>query len=435
MTTLHDASTGDFAAELVAGGVRKGASAAQATTAKKRHFEMQFDNRGLDLVRSTEDETSAITVFRDGKRGSAVLNGRDPEAVDAALTNALAAANAGMKDDANNVAEAPSLGATRYGPESPDRAKMATSIDAFLKRIARDYPLVRTRDCSQVFDDVETGFANSRGVRQNERRSTYSFGAMFMAKNGRRSTSINFTGATSFSPFEDLLNVGGVARLMDETTRSLEPRPVPEKFEGDVIITPECLSGLMHVIFGALSGQALYTGTTPFASKKGEAIASPLLSIANRPHDPSAPGGKGFDDYGVPTQNIDVIERGVLKQFLVDHFFSKKLDVPQTAGASHVVVANGETPLSEMIGRTKRGILFSRFSGGNPNSNLDFSGIAKNSFYIENGEIKYALEETMVSGNFQELLKNIHAVSKESVDFGSGVYPFLAASGVTVSSK
>ena len=41
----------------------------------------------------------------------------------------------------------------------------------------------------------------------------------------------------------------------------------------------------------------------------------------------------------------------------------------------------------------------------------------------------------MVSGNFQELLKNIHAVSQESVDFGWARYPFLAASGVTVSSK
>jgi PmbA protein len=54
--------------------------------------------------------------------------------------------------------------------------------------------------------------------------------------------------------------------------------------------------------------------------------------------------------------------------------------------------------------------LFSRFSGGAPNNNLDFSGIAKNSFYIEDGKIRHALDETMVSDNFRELLQNVHAV-------------------------
>ncbi len=46
-----------------------------------------------------------------------------------------------------------------------------------------------------------------------------------------------------------------------------------------------------------------------------------------------------------------------------------------------------------------------------------------------------ALDETMVSGNFQELLRNIHAVSRERINFGDSSYPFVAASGVTISSK
>ena len=41
----------------------------------------------------------------------------------------------------------------------------------------------------------------------------------------------------------------------------------------------------------------------------------------------------------------------------------------------------------------------------------------------------------MVSGNFQELLKHVHAVSRENVNFGGSSYPFIAASGVTISSR
>ena len=43
--------------------------------------------------------------------------------------------------------------------------------------------------------------------------------------------------------------------------------------------------------------------------------------------------------------------------------------------------------------------------------------------------------ETMVTGSLQELLKNIHAVSCEQVNFGNHAYPYLAASGVTISAK
>jgi PmbA protein len=435
MSGVQEASLDDFAADLVDRALRAGASAAQAQTTATRHLEMQFDNRGVNLARSTENETSSLTAFLDGKRGGATLNGRASDAVEAAVAAALAAAGAGVADEANDVAAAESLAPSRHGPEAPDRAAMAAGVDAFLDRIAERHPLVRTRDCLQSFDDVDAAFANSRGLRQRERRGRYGFSAMFMAKDGLKTTSINFLGLSAFSPFDDPFRCPALERLLQETTLSLDKRPVPHKFEGDVIVTPECLSSLVGSIVSALSGAALFAGTTPYKESRGQAIASPLFSLRNLPRDAAAPGGADFDTYGVPTQNLEVIEKGVLKDYLVDFFFAKKLGVPQTSGATRFVVDSGATPLSEIVAKTKRGIVFARFSGGSPTSNLDFTGIAKNSFYVEDGEIRYALEETMVSGNFQELLKNIHAVSQESVDFGWARYPFLAASGVTVSSK
>lgn len=52
------------------------------------------------------------------------------------------------------------------------------------------------------------------------------------------------------------------------------------------------------------------------------------------------------------------------------------------------------------------------------------------SIYIEAGEIRHALSETMVTGSLQDLLRNIRAVSREQVNFGDHAYPYLAASGV-----
>ncbi|WP_162009687.1 TldD/PmbA family protein [Methylocystis heyeri] len=435
MTSLQNASLDDFSAELVARALARGASAAQARASDDRYFEMQFDNRGYDLVRSVQNAAASITVFLDGKRGDASLNGRSTEEVAAALDSAFFAAEAGVADEANDVAAAPSLPASRHGLDIADRATMGEGVESLLARLRSEFPLVRIRDSLHSFSDVETAFANSRGVAQKERRARYNFSALFMAREGSRASSVNWAEASSYQPFGNPFHALGLGRLLDEAVRSLDPRPVPCKFEGDVIITPECFAGLAGSIGEALSGASLFAGTTPFVDKKGEMIASPLFSLANRPCDKSAPGGADFDGFGVPTSDLEIVTNGRLNDFLIDYFFSRKLKAPQTAGAWRFTVTSGDASLAAMIAGVKRGILFSRFSGGGPNSNLDFTGVAKNSFYIEDGEIRHALGETMVSGNFQELLKNIYAVSRERVDFGSASYPWLAASGVVISSK
>ena len=56
-----------------------------------------------------------------------------------------------------------------------------------------------------------------------------------------------------------------------------------------------------------------------------------------------------------------------------------------------------------------------RFSGGMPGVNGDFSGVAKNSFLIENGKVTTPISETMISGNLAEMLNSIIAVSADTV--------------------
>jgi PmbA protein len=435
MSGTLEASPAEFAAELVARATQAGADAAQVSATHGNYFEIDFSARSVDLLRSITNDTASITVYRDGKRGSASVNGRNAEDVDAALSSALTAADAGIKDAANDIAESLSLPKGNYGHDAPQRESMIGAVERFMQDLSELYPAIRTRNSIYSYTDSEISFANSRGVAQSQRRGYYQFGAMFSAKEGRRTTSFNYSGAASFDPFDRLLAVGTVNRLLDETLRSFDRKPAPEKFVGDVIITPDCLRSLMGTIAGALSGGALFAGTTPYKERRGEKIANEKFSLLNRPRSRDFPHGSDFDGFGVPTQDLDVIKDGVLNEFLIDFFMARKLNVPQTAGASNFIVPSGESPIADMIAKTGRGMLFSRFSGGYPTSNLDFSGVAKNSFYIEDGEVKYALGETMVSGNFQDLLKQIHSVSQESVNFGESSYPFIAASGVTISAR
>jgi PmbA protein len=435
MSGLADAPAPEFAAELVRHATAAGADAAQVTAVDVDRFEIDFSERKVDLLRSNANQTTTILVLRGGKRGSATLNGRDDDAVEAALSSALLAAEAGLADPANAVADPPSLPPRRHGAEAPDRDAMIATVLAYVGELNTRYPLIRTRNSIYTFFAKDTTFANSLGVRQQQRRAWYQFGAMFSAKDGARATSFNYSGAASYAPFERLLGVGTVRRLIEETLRSFDARPVPEKFVGDVILTPDCVYHLMFVLARALGGYELLAGISPYRDKAGEPIASPLFSLLNRPLAADFPEGSDFDGFGIPTVDVDIIKDGRLENFLVDFYVARKLGLPQTAGVWNFVVPPGDRSLDHIVAGTERGIILSRFSGGNPNSNLEFSGVAKNSFYIEGGEIRHALSETMVTGNLQDLLRNIRAVSREQVNFGDHAYPYLAASGVTISAK
>ena len=423
----------DFAAALVERARRAGADAAQAAHMAMERFELDADTRGVNLVATNHDDTTALTVFRDGRRGSAEITGRDEAVVDAAIRNALDCADAARPDPANGVAEVESPPQSRHGPEHPDRSAMLDTLGAFLDEARERFPLLRIRHADYSFEDRRRSFANTAGVRRQERRALHRFWTMFGAKDGVRSTSFNYTGASAYEPFERLMDVGGAESLVVETMGSFDPRPVPGKFIGDVIVTPSCAAWVASVLARALDGYALIGGLTPWEGREGESIAGAGFSLLNRPADSRTADGADFDDWGVSTRDVDVIRDGVLKTFLADFFCSRKLDRPQNAGRRNLVIPPGERSVQALIRETERGIVLARFSGGNPNHKLDFSGVAKNSFYVENGAIRYPLIETMVSGNLQDLLMNIRGVSREAIDFGSGAYPHIAASGVTIS--
>jgi PmbA protein len=426
----------DFARDVAKRACAAGADAAQAAFVRDEQVEVCFDHRRLTLLRTTDQDTTALAVFKGGRKGKSSITGRTADVVAAGIAEAIAAAEAAPPDPANTIAEAPALAPSAHGPEAADRDGMIASSLAHIDRVAREFPAVVSRESYHRFLRTRWSFANSAGLMQQETRGRYAFFTMFSARRDGRSTSLNYVGGSAYNPFQNLMDVGMLRRLYREAERSFDPQPAPGKFVGDLIITPEALEGLvLWPLSGVLGGYSLMAGTSPYKDKKGALVANPMFSLLNRPSASHFPDGHDFDGFGIPTRDLDVIRDGVLQDFLVDFYISRKLGLAQTAGVQCFVVPPGAKSEAEIVAETERGVLLTRFSGGMPNENLDFSGIAKNSFYVENGKIKHPLAETMISGNLREMLLAIRAISKETVDSGGSRLPTIAAGGVTIHGK
>ncbi|MDO9578879.1 MAG: metallopeptidase TldD-related protein [Candidatus Cloacimonadales bacterium] len=185
-----------------------------------------------------------------------------------------------------------------------------------------------------------------------------------------------------------------------------------------------------------LEDYSLIKGSSVFKDKLGEVIADNRFTLHSKPLSGELAGNYFVTNDGYEAQNSTIIEKGILKTFELSLYGSRKTGKTRAVNSGGCyIVEPGETEFEEMIKNTEKGLLLCRFSGGNPNDSGDFSGVAKNSYYIENGEIKYPVSETMISGNLVEMLQNIVEISAERINTGYQIYPWIKFDGVTVSGK
>ena len=165
-------------------------------------------------------------------------------------------------------------------------------------------------------------------------------------------------------------------------------------------------------------------------------MADERITLSLAPLDERIVCGERTTGEGFRAENFDVIQNGRLNAFALGLYAANKLKLPRGKNDSfNMVVAPGDRSIDQIIASIDKGILVGRFSGGQPSSNGDFSGVAKNSFLIENGKIGPALSETMISGNMADMLNRLRAVSSEQVADGMMVLPYMAFDGITISGK
>ena len=423
----------DVATDAVARAMKAGADEASVVHSYSEVFEVNFDTNDVTLVRSTVGDALSLTLLCDRRKGTAQLTGRSHDLIEQAVAQALEAAQAGEADDANVLPQSPVERAADRGHEQPDREAMVDAVLRLIAEAKERYPALRSDSSTYSFRSSWASYANSHDRLQHARLGLYVAVLMVTGKDDTQATSFNYVHQVGAEPFDSLLAVPVVERMIESTMASFDAQPISSTFVGDVIFTPESLDTLVGSIAGALSGPALMRKTTPYLDRLGEAIAAPMFTLR---HAPSAlAAASAFDSDGFVNADLPVITEGALENYLVDWYFSNKLGVPRTTGLTDWVIDPGDVALDDLIASTERGIVLGRYSGGMPNQKLDFSGVAKNSFYVEDGKIVHPLAETMITGNFVTALESIRGISRETLDFGSAAYPWVSVGDVTISTN
>jgi PmbA protein len=407
------------------------------TLSESEKQELNIENGGFKLLRTVFGKAGSLKVFTDGRMGSASGNDLTEAGLRKLAGAAKTAAESASEDPCHDIAPDQGKEVFRQGEYKPDLDRFIERIREFLETAAKEYPEVKIMSGIGSFDRWHRIMRNTNGTEFETFAGQYGFSIEICASDGEKTTGLDYTGVSMKDLDTPFMELGDLRRHLEDIRKSISPETLQGKFTGTVVMTPGCAGEFLSMLLSNYIGEGVViNGTSLWLDKVGEQVGSELLTVGLRPYDERIVSGERGTSDGYRSENVTLIDHGVLKTHLLNLYAAKKTGRPVVRNTGFdLVVENGNTPLADMIASVDRGLLLGGFSGGDPGTNGEFSGVAKNSFLIEKGKVKGAVTETMVNGNLGELVKNIRAVSRETCCDGSTVLPYLAADGVVISGK
>ncbi|MCA9612100.1 MAG: TldD/PmbA family protein [Polyangiales bacterium] len=261
---------------------------------------------------------------------------------------------------------------------------------------------------------------------------------------GKKRSGYHWAAKRHLGELEDARGVGEEAAR--RTLRKLGASKIAS-CEMPVVFDPDTARSLLGLLASCINGGSVWRRSSYLLDRLDTQVASELVTVVDDPLIPKAPGSRAFDGEGLLSRRNVVVEKGVLKTYLMDTYAAKKLSMQSTASASrgssggvgasttNFVLQPGTMSKQELLASTKRGLYVTEMMGFGFNAVTgDFSRGAAG-FLIENGELTQPVSEVTISLNLDEILKRIDAVADDLDLRTSTASPTFRVSAMTIAGK
>ena len=375
----------------------------------------------IENVEFTNDGALGISVYLGQQKGNASTSDLSEEAIKNTVEAALAIAKYTSPDDCTGLAdkelmafEAPNL--ELYHGASVD-VEQATKLALEAEKSALEYDAKIVNSNGASFNS-HTGvrvYGNTHGMLQSYLSSRYSLSCSVIGGElDQLENDYEYTVSREFDALSSADWVGQncakkvIARL---NPQKLTTREVPVIFLNDVA------TGLISHLTGAISGGSLYRKSSFLLDHLGKQVLPDWFQISERPHLLKRLASTPFDSEGVRTQDLEIIQDGVLQTYLLTSYSGRKMGMQSTghAGGIHnwLVKPNLTGGLTALLRQMGTGLLVTDVMGQGVNIVTGDYSRGAAGFWVENGEIQYPVAEITIAGQLQDMLKNIVAVADD----------------------
>jgi TldD protein len=314
-------------------------------------------------------------------------------------------------------------------PEGVDASRKAAMV-LQADRVARSFdPRVRQAMVSYRENRQRVLIANSEGVLAEDERMYLTAVVHVVAADGELVQ-------TGYEP------IGGIAGMelfdaypLDRAAETAARRAVmmltarkAPAGRMPVVLSSEAGGTMIHEAVGhGLEADLAQSGLSVYSNKRGERIASPLITVVD---DATLAGRRGsfrFDDEGVHAERTVLVDKGILKTFMYDRLTAMKDGARSTGNGrresykhrpiprmTNTMIVPGENGPEDILRSTPTGLFVKRMGGGQVNTvNGDFVFEVSEGYLIENGTIGELVRGATLVGNGPQALLSIDRVGSD----------------------
>jgi TldD protein len=429
----------DVLERVLSTAMRSGGEFAEVYAEDKRSTSAGLDDGRVEQVTSGRDRGAGIRVIAGETTGFAHTSDLSEGGLLAAAEAAAAAARQGGGGTRtvalNRVATTPNNTVERFPGDvaKADKVELLRRIDdaarsagAAIVQVSAGYADSRKRVLVANSDGL---LADDEIVRLLLRISTVADGDAGMQ------TGFHSMGHTVGFEIFDTVDVEELARdAARQAITKLAARPAPSG-SMPVVIQHGTGGVLFHEACGhGLEADHIVKGSSVYAGKVGELVASPLVTVVDDGTMAGEWGTLSIDDEGHPTQRNVLIQDGVLTDYMWDHIRSRKegrapsgngrrqsyMHLPMVR-MTNTFVTDGTADADDIVSSTEHGVYIARLGGGQVNTaSGDFVFGMTEAYLIEDGAITEPLREANLIGNGPQALRDIDAVADDFAMGGPG---------------
>jgi TldD protein len=240
-------------------------------------------------------------------------------------------------------------------------------------------------------------------------------------------------------------------RMGLEMFETIDPKAVGREAARQAVVMAGagyCPAGVMPVAIGngfggvifheacghSLEATSVAYGRSQFTGKLGQQIANAKVTAVDDGTIPGAWGSINIDDEGTPARKTVLIENGVLKNYMIDRFNSRRMGMEPTGSArrqsyaytptsrmTNTYIANGSDNNDDIIASMEYGLYAREMGGGSVNPTTgEFNFAVREGYIVRNGQICEPVRGASLVGKGSDVLMNIDMVGTD-LDMGQGM--------------
>jgi PmbA protein len=450
MLPASDDTYMNLAQDLLARAKRCGADEADVIVANGETLSVQVRMGSVDRLTKAREKRLGLRVFFGKRSASASTSDFAQSALAQFVDETCALAKAVVEDRMSGLPESAEMAVDRPDLDIYDSTVLQTDQQIELARRAEraafesDSRITNSEgaDCDSSSGRIILG--NSHGFMGQYSSSSFSLSVSPIASDpetGGMQRDSWYGVQRSFARLDRPESIGQEAAR--RTIRRLGARKV-STCTAPVVFDPEVAGSLLGNLCSAASGYALYKRASFLLDKLGERLAPDFVTVYDDGRMQGGLGSRPFDGEGLATRKTTVVERGVLRSYLLDSYSGRKLGMPSTGNAARSVgdspsvgptnfyLVPGTSTPEQIIGSVTRGLYVTDLIGFGINMVTGDYSRGASGFWIENGELAYPVEEITIAGNLKRMFAGIESLGNDLVFRGRIASPTIKLAEMTI---